>query len=246
MPLLLILTIAAQFLCVIHAVKNGNTNWIWIIIVAPGLGCAAYALSHVAPDLFGSYGVRRTARRVLKSIDPERERRHLQKNLDRADTVENKRHLAQESLELKDYEQAKTLYVQCLSGIYERDPDLMLGLAQSCAGLGDFPKARQVLEDLIAFNPDFRSPEGHLLYAQALSAMGEKEKALNEFSIVKDTFPGEQGRIGYAELLIELGKNERAKTVLEELVRRVKLAPSHYQRAQAECLQRANNLLKTL
>ena len=246
MPLLVILTVVAQFFCVIHAVRNGNNNWIWIIIVAPGLGCAAYALSHVAPDLFGSYGVRRTARRVLKSIDPERDRRQLQKNLERADTVENKRHLAQESLELKDFEQAKSLIEQCLSGIYERDPDLMLGLAQSYGGLNDFVKARQVLEDLIAFNPDYRSPEGHLLYAQSLSALGEKEKALNEFSVVKDTFPGEQGRIGYAELLIELGKAERARVVLEELTRRVKLAPSHYQRAQAEWLQRATNLLKTL
>lgn len=246
MPLLLILTIAAQFFCVIHAVKNGNNNWIWIIIIAPGLGCAAYALSHLAPDLFGSYGVRRTARRVLKSIDPERDRRQLQKNLERADTVENKRHLAQESLDLKDFAQAKSLYEQCLGGIYERDPDLMLGLAQSHAGLGDFLKVRQILEELIAFNPEYRSPHGHLLYAQALSALGEKEKALNEFNVVKDNYPGEQGRIGYAELLIELGKNERAKLVLDELIRRVKLAPSHYQRAQAESVQRANQLLKSL
>jgi hypothetical protein len=246
MPPLFILTVLAQGICLIHAVRNSNNNWIWIIVVLPGLGCAAYALSHIMPELFGSYGIRSSARKVMKHFDPERDRRKLAQNLDRADTVDNKRHLAAESLALKDFEKAKSLYEQCLAGIYERDPDLMLGLAQAQSGLGQHEQVRRTLEDLIAFNPEFRSPHGHLLYAQTLVAMHEPERALNEFNVVKDNFPGEEARYGFAELLIKLGKTERAKVALEELVKRVQLAPAHYQKAQAAWLQKANAALKAL
>ncbi len=229
-----------------HAMRNGNNNWIWIIVMVPGLGCAAYGLSHIAPGLFGSFGVKSTARRVLKSIDPERDRRKLAQNLDRSDTVDNKRHLAKESLELKDFAKAKGLYELCLNGIYERDPELMYGLAQAQAGLGEHANVRKTLEDLIAFNPDFRSPDGHLLYAQTLAELGENEKALQELSIAKDNFPGEEGRYSFAQLLIKMGKTERARPVLEELVKRVRLAPAHYQKAQASWVQKANAALKSI
>jgi hypothetical protein len=246
MPSLFLLTLLAQGFCVIHAMRNGNNNWIWIIAFLPGVGCLAYALSHIVPDLFGSYGIRTSARKVMKRFDPERDRRKLAQNLDRADTVDNRRHLAAESLDLKDFEKAKSLYEQCLSGIYERDPDMMLGLAQAQSGLAQHEQVRRTLEDLIAFNPEFRSAQGHLLYAQTLLALNEPERALNEFNIVKDNFPGEEARYGFAELLLKLGKTERAKLALEELVKRVQLAPAHYQKAQAVWLQKANAALKTL
>ena len=246
MPPILILTLIAQGICVMHAMRNGNNNWIWIIVMLPGLGCAAYAFSHIMPELFGSYGIRSAAKRVMKSIDPERDRRKLAQNLDRSDTVDNKRHLAKESLEMKDFAQAKSLYELCLNGIYERDPELMFGLAQAQAGLEEHANVRKTLEDLIAFNPEFRSPQGHLLYAQTLAALGENEKALQELSIAKDNFPGEEGRYCFAELLVKMGKTERARPVLEELIKRVRLAPAHYQKAQAAWVQKANGALKSL
>jgi hypothetical protein len=245
MPPILSLSALAIVICLIHAVRNGNTQWLWIIMI-PGIGCLAYALSHIAPDLFGSYGIRSVGRRVLKSFDPERDRRKLAMNLNRADTVDNRRHLANESLELKDFARARELYLQCLEGIYERDPDMMFGLARAQAGLGEHAEVRKTLEDLIAFNPEYRSPHGHLLYAQTLAALGETERALNELSIAKDNYPGEEGRYCFAELLIKMGKTERANAVLTELVQRVKVSPAHYQKAQAVWLQKANAALKAV
>ena len=142
--------------------------------------------------------------------------------------------------------QAKALYQLCLNGIYERDPELMFGLAQAQAGLEEHANVRRTLEDLIAFNPEFRSAHGHLLYAKTLIALGENEKALQELSIVKENFPGEEGRYCFAELLIKMGKTERARPVLEELIKRVRLAPAHYQKAQAGWVQKANAALKSL
>jgi hypothetical protein len=246
MPPLLILTFLAQAFCVIHAVRNRNNQWIWIILMVPGLGAAAYALSHVVPDLFGSYGVRSASQRVLKAIDPERDRRKLSKNLDRADTIENRRHLAGESLELKDFARAEALFSECLSGIYERDPDLMLGLAQAQFGLEKYATCKQTLDDLIAFNRDYKNAIGHLLFARTLESLNETEKAEREYRVVKDNFPGEEARLRYAEMLIRLGRAERARPLLEEVVKRVQVSPAHYQKSQSAWLTKANAALKTL
>jgi hypothetical protein len=226
--------------------RNGNNQWIWILIVLPGVGCAAYALSHIAPDLFGSFGVRRASRRVLKAIDPERDRRKLSVNLQRADTVENRRHLADESLAMQDFAKAKALYLECLTGIYERDPDLMLGVAQAQFGLDEFAECKQTLEDLIAFNAGYKSADGHLLYAKTLEASGALERAELEYRVVKDSFPGEEARVRYGELLVRMGKTESARKVLTDTIQRAAVSPAHYQKAQAVWLQKANAALKAL
>ncbi len=243
---LLLLTVLAQVICVLHAMRNGNSQWIWILIMLPGVGCAAYALSHIAPDLFGSYGVRSASRRVLKAIDPERDRRKLSANLQRTDTIENRRHLANESLALNDFAKAKALYLECLTGIYERDADLMLGVAFAQFGLEEFAECKQTLEDLIAFNPGFKSADGHLLYAKTLDAMGALERAEREYRVVKDSFPGEEARVRYGELLIRMGKTEMARKVLADAIQRASVSPAHYQKAQAPWLQKANAALKAL
>jgi hypothetical protein len=246
MPPILILSFIAQIFCVIHALRNGNQNWIWILIIAPGIGCAAYALSHVMPNLFGSYGIRRKARSVLRAIDPERDRRALSKNLDRAETVENKVKLAQEALQLRDFVQAKQLFSESMLGLYERDPDLMLGLARAQSGLGEHVEAAKTLDDLIVFNPDFKSVEGHLLYAQTQVALGNELKALEEYAALQSNFLGEQARYEYAELLIRTGRIDKARQVLETLQKRVSVSPAHYQKSQAEWLSKANTALKSL
>jgi hypothetical protein len=246
MPPIFILSIVVQIICVIHALRNGNQNWIWILIIAPGVGCAAYALSHIMPELFGSYGIRRKARSVLRAIDPERDRRALSKNLDRAETVENKVKLAQEALQLRDYAQAKSLFSESMLGLYERDPDIMLGLARAQAGLGEHDQTAKTLDDLIVFNPDFRSVEGHLLYAQTQVALGNLDKALHEYAALQGSFLGEQARYEYAELLIRMGKTDKAREVLEALQKRVSVSPTHYQRSQSEWVSKANVALKSL
>jgi hypothetical protein len=242
MPIVIVLL---QLGCIVHAVMNRNNSWIPFLLI-PGIGPLAYILSHIVPDMFGSYGIRKGARALMKKIDPERDRRVLSKNLDRADTVENKWKLAAESLELKDYARAKALYVECLTGFYEREPELMLGLAKAQFGLEDYVECKKTLDDLIAFNPDFRSSEGHLLFAKCLLATHENEKALEELLIVKDNYGGEEARFLCAEHLLRMGKTERARTVLQELLKRVDVSPAHYQKANVSWVAKAKSLLGSI
>jgi hypothetical protein len=242
---LLIISIALQVYCIFHAIRNNNTNWIFLLL-APGIGPLAYALSHIAPELFGSYGIRRTARGVLKKLDPERDMRKLDKNLARTDTVENRLQVANEALELKDYPRAEALFRESLVGLYEREPAIMLGLARAQFAQMQYQAARSTLEDLIAHNPNYQSADGHLLYARCLTELGMTQKACEEFEIVKNNFLGEEARYRYAELLQRLGRGQRAREILAELNHRYDVAPKHYQKSQREWQQKAAALSKSL
>jgi hypothetical protein len=246
MPLIAILVIALQVYCVWHASRNGNSQWIWILVIAPGVGCAAYALAHLAPELFGSWGVRRTARRVVQFIDPQRDQRKLSANLERADTVENRVALARELIDKRDFAPAKELLQQCLAGINATAPDLMLSLARAQFGLGEFAEARNTLESLIKANPDFRSADGHLLYARTLEALGDADAALTEYAVVKDEFSGEEARFAYAELLVKQGRFNEARAQFEEIMQRTRIAPKHYARAQSEWVSASRAALQRL
>lgn len=235
-----------QIYCIIHAIRNQNNNWIFILLMVPGIGAAAYALSHIAPDLFGSYGVRKATRRVMKKLDPTRELRALDMNLARSDSVDNRIKVANETLEMGDFARAEQLYREALSGLYERDPYIMLGLARAQFSQSQFQPALETLESLIAHNPDFKSTEGHLLFARCLVELNQLETAAREFEVLRNNFSGEEARFRYAELLARMGRGKRAKEIIAELKLRVDVAPAHYQKAQREWLQKAQTLEKSL
>ena len=76
-------------------------------------------------------------------------------------------------LENGRYQQAITHYEETLTGLYEHDPDLLLGLATAQFRNDQFEDARASLERLIEHNPEYKSADGHLLYARAVEACGD-------------------------------------------------------------------------
>lgn len=101
------------------------------------------------------------------------------------------------------------------------------------------------MDDLIAKNPQFRSHDGHLLYARALEAAGEPERALEEYQALVTTFPGEEARWRYANLLQQQGKTGRARQVLEEIQLRARRSPKYYRKKEQEWIKQAEAFLKT-
>ncbi len=61
------------------------------------------------------------------------------------------------------YDEAIAQFRAALTGLYEHDPNLMLGVARAQFAKGDAVASRATLDELIRLNPDFKSPEGHLL-----------------------------------------------------------------------------------
>jgi len=240
MPLVLLLSIALQIACAVHVVRSGRPlYWIWLILIGSYLAVVVYALVAVIPDLRHDPRGRKAASKAWQAIDPQRRRRELERQLELSNTVENRRRLAEESLKLGDYGNAQELYQSLLSGMYATEPDFMLGLAQSQAGQENHAAARQTLDALIKANPNYRSSEGHLLYARCLEEVGETNAALDEYRVLADSYPGEEGRFRYGRLLAKARRHAEAREVFQSQIKRAALMPGYYRRKEQPCLKAA-------
>jgi hypothetical protein len=247
MPLLLLASFALTILCAIHVVRSGRPlYWIWLLLIGSYLAVGVYVFVAVLPDLRNDPRSRKATRRVLETIDPERRRRAIRERLELADTTDNRRALAEECLRLGDYRNAAELYESILKGMYATEPPFMLGLAEAQAGSGDFAAARATLDALIKANPAFRSPDGHLLYARCLEELGEHDAALAEYEVLARSYPGEQARYRYASLLRRRDRAAEARAVLQDMLKRARLAPRYYRRKEREWLDAAKHDLGAL
>lgn len=235
MPILAIAGYAAQLLCIVHVVRTGRPQyWIYILLFAPGLGGLAYVVAEVLPELLGTREARQAVARARRAIDPEREYRALADQLDTADTAENRKALAEESLRLGRFEEAIALYRSALAGVHKDDPNIMHGLARAYFAAGDFADCNRTLDELRAANPAFQSAEAHLLYARSLEGAGRTEAALAEYDAVSAYFPGTEARCRYALLLRQAGRTPQARQLFAEVVRAVDKAGGPFKRAQRE------------
>ncbi|HLQ08973.1 MAG TPA: tetratricopeptide repeat protein [Steroidobacteraceae bacterium] len=241
---LLILSILVQVALIIHVVKTGrNQIWIWVLALLSLPGAIAYIAVEVLPELFRSRAAQRTARGLRKAMDPGRELRRYESETRVAGNVASRQRYAEELVRHQRHDEAIAQYREALTGLYEHDPNLMLGLAQAQFGKGDASAARATLDDLIRHNPDFRSPAGHLLFARALEAEGNVPKALEEYAVLAPSYPGAEASVRYAQLLQAQGRRAEAQKVARELLEQARIAPGHYRRAQRPWLDAAQRLL---
>jgi hypothetical protein len=244
MPLIYILTLALQAALIVHVIRTGRNNlWIWAIALLPGAGSIAYIGVEILPEIFGGRTGRRTRASVQRIIDPDRDLRQAVAAVELSGNVDARRRLAEELYERGQYAEAAAVYEGGLKGIFEHDPVLLLGLARSRFASGDFGSARTSLEQLILHNPQFKSADGHLLYARTLEAQDALEEAEHEYAAAAPAYPGAEAKVRYAMLLKRRGKLDEARRILKDLVDGARLAPAHYRKAQSAWLDRARREL---
>jgi hypothetical protein len=243
--LLLIAPYVIQILLIIHVIRTGrNQLWIWVLLFLPLAGGIAYVVVEMLPELFRSRTARRTARGLRRAMDPGADLRRYESEARVGGNVASRQRYGEELARHGRYDEAIGQYREALTGLYEHDPNLMLGLAQAQFGKGDAAGARATLDELIRLNPDFRSPLGHLLYARALEAEGNVQKALEEYRVLATSYPGAEAAVRYAQLLQAQGERAEAQRIVRELLEQARIAPGHYRRAQRTWLDAAQRLLQ--
>jgi len=239
----LILSILVQVILIIHVIKTGrNQIWIWVLALLSIPGAIAYIVVELLPDVFRSRTAQRTARGFKKAMDPTADLRRYENEARVTGNVAAKQRYAEELTRQGRYDDAIEQYKQALTGLYEHDPNLMLGIARAQFGKGDAAGARATLDELIRVNPDFRSPDGHLLYARSLETEGNIDKAIEEYRVLATSYPGAEAAVRYAQLLKSQGRSDEARTVARDLLEQARIAPAHYRRAQKSWLDAAQRL----
>ena len=235
------LSLVVQSALIAHVLRTGRPYYWIFIIMLPGIGALAYIIAELMPAFFGSVQGRRTLRGVRKALDPTGDLRQRKREHQVSGSVDATRHLANELIENGQYEEAISHYEQALTGLYERDPDLLLGLATAQFANGQFEQARDTLDLLIEHNPDYKSPDGHLIYARATEACGDDDTALGEYNAVSAYYAGAEARLRYGLLLEKLGDTDKALEQFREIVTAAELAPGHFRKAQREWIAEAND-----
>jgi hypothetical protein len=241
----IVLIYLVPILLIIHVIKTGrNQIWIWVLALFSSVGALAYIVVEIIPDLMRSRTAQRTTRGLKKALNPQGDlRRYEDEARVGGGNVASRQRYAEELARHGRYDEAITQFRSVLTGLYEHDPNLMLGIAKAQFGKGDPGGARATLDDLIRLNPDFRSPEGHLLYARSLEGEGNIEKALDEYRVLATSYPGAEAAVRYAQLLESRGRKEEAQKVARELLEQARIAPRHYRRAQQSWLDAAQRIL---
>ena len=233
MPIIGGLTILLQIAFAIHAVRTGrDRTWLYFIIFVPLIGCVAYFVTQILPELGDHPNVRKAGRTLARSMNPMGELERRKAELEISDNVENRERLADECMAVDYFAEAEQLYDMCLTSHHQNDPNIRLKLAQAQFAQDNFAAARATLEDLIDRAPNFRSTTGHLLYARTLEALNETERAMTEYRALVHSFPGEEARVRYARLLRSTGDTSGANTVFDEVLTRARRAPRYYQRKE--------------
>jgi hypothetical protein len=234
-----------QLFCVVHAVRSGRIfPWVYVIVFLPLVGCVAYLLVEVLPEMLSGRTARALHGTARNLADPHRGLRERMREVELVGSVDAKRGLAEEYVRRGAYDEALSLYRSSLQGQFSNDPALLLGMARAQFLSGDGAGAQASLNALQASDPAFVSADAHLLYARSLELQGRLPEAGGEYEKLVRYYPGEEARCRYAMLLDRLGETDGARRLYAEIVKSLDGAPRHYRRAQKEWGDIARTALK--
>jgi hypothetical protein len=230
-----------QLALIVHVLKTDRSRyWILILFFMPLIGGLAYFVIELLPEFSGSIAGQRAVRSVKQTLNPGAELRQHEAAWNQSPNVDNSRRYAQALMDSGETDKAEDIINQALKGLFSTEPTLLLLKARL-----QFEKERtketvQTLESLQTHNPDFRSAEGHLLYARALEAEGQIDDAVREYSAVSGYFPGVEARYRLALCLGVAGKDTACRSEFDSILNDAKLAPPHFRKSQKTWLDAVN------
>lgn len=226
-----------QIALIIHVFKTDASRfWILILIFMPLIGGLAYFVIELLPQFSGSISGQRAVRSVKQTLNPGADLRQHEAAWNQSPNVDNGRRYAEALMNAGKTTEAEAIISGALKGLFETEPTLLLLKARLQFENDRTVEAVQTLETLQEHNPDFRSADGHLLYARALEAEGKINDAIKEYSAVSGYYPGVEARYRLAHCLEIAGKNTAARTEFESILNDAKLAPPHFRKSQKEWL----------
>ena len=227
----LLLTYLPSILCGVHVVRTRQeTYWIWLLVIAPGLGPLIYFFAVIAPEMFGGRTARRVGSAAARAMDPQREYRLAKQALEDTPTIGNRARIADAALALGRAEEAEPLYRDALVGQFADDPAILMGHTRALLELGRYQEALAQVERLHAQNSN--DPEIALAYARAYEGLDRLDDADAPYRFAADRIPGLEGAARYVAFMAKAGRLADARTGLDELNRRLPKIPAHF-RAEA-------------
>ena len=246
MPTLLsFLHIVIALASVIYIMKNGHDRyWIYLIFIFPLVGILAFLIVVVSPEFARTRQGHKLKVVVSNSLRPNASVEQATRQFEMNPCVANRLQLADVLMDRLLVADAHEHYQQCLVGIDQYNPDIMLKLAEAQLYLDKIQQCIATLDQLRTQNPNYNSSYGHLIYARALAANNEQARAIEEFEALIDYYAGYEAKVRYSEYLQKIGKSEQAQTLLESVLDLSKHSDRFVREMNAEWVSLAKKLLK--
>ncbi len=231
-----------QLALIIHVLKTDRSRyWILILLFMPLIGGLAYFVIELLPQLSGSITGRRAVRSVKQTLNPGADLRQNEAAWNQSPNVDSSRRYAEALMDSGKTSEAEDIIDKALKGLFATEPTLLLLKARLQFENDRTAETVQTLETLQENNPDFRSADGHLLYARALEAEGRIDEAVKEYSAVSGYYPGVEARYRLGLCLEIAGKEPAARAEFESIINDAKLAPPHFHKSQKAWLNAVRN-----
>lgn len=207
------LTIALQVYCFYHVYKNRNPYyWYFIIFFIPVFGSIVYLITQV----YNRHDAKKITSGLTHMINPTKKVKDLERQLQFAETYQNRVNLADAYLEIKDFDSAITYYLQALEDDFENDLYVIKQIMEAYFHTEDFNNVilnAQKIEN----HPEFKKSRAQFLYGLALERVGKLEEAESNLKAIDIRYSFYNERLVFAKFLISQNRIEDAKTILDEI-----------------------------
>ena len=208
-----------------HAVRRGNTSWIWIILFFPLIGSLVYLATEVRGV---GRGGRKLAGQLADVVAPSRRLEALRAQLEHAPTVDNRLALAEECVRHKLYDEALQLYDT--TGPHKDDPEVLKRRASLQLEMGKTAEAKATLDHLFEVQPRERGPAMRLLFARVVEAEGDAGATLAAYEAAARGAIGDEVRCRHAGVLERAGRRDEAVAIYTRIVKESARADARYRR----------------
>jgi hypothetical protein len=222
----------------VHAMRTGQDRyWLMILFMFPLLGSLVYAIAIWWPDARRSYAGQQIVKGVRNALDPDRELRAAQDAFDLSASADNRLRLAEALLAKNRATEAAVQFRAAMSAVHRDDPVIHVRLAHALLEAGDAAAAREELDALRRAHPNIRSPEGHLIYARALAALDDRDRAREEFDSLIGYYAGFEPRARYAQALQRWGETAAARELAQTSMKQAARLPKYSRRMNHEWIK---------
>ncbi|WP_299438089.1 hypothetical protein [uncultured Aquimarina sp.] len=208
------LIIALQGFCIYHAIKNRNEYyWYFVILFLPVIGSIIYLVTQV----FNKKDLDVVQKEIVNVVNPTKKVNDLRKQVEFADTFQNRTHLGDALYEMGDYKTGIGEYEIALKGNYNQDAGVVKKILEGYSQISQFDKVIFCAEQINS-RSDFRGSRSQFLYGLALENQGRSEEAEANLKPIDQRYSNYEERYTLAQFLVEKGKRTEAKEILEEIV----------------------------
>ncbi|PWS31947.1 hypothetical protein [Pedobacter paludis] len=216
-----------QILAILHAVKTGRKDWLYLLIFLPLIGTLIYFYVELLPEI----GRGTFLNNLQKYFLPKQKIKNWERKVQITDSITNKLGLSSAYAEQRQYDNAVDIALECMKGRYADDPVIILHLARL------YFESEKYLESLKYFDTakaklgnHFRIPEDELLYIRAQEGLGLSERAEEGYQRIIRIHHSLEARYYYGLFLKKNNFKAEAKEQFKTLREEIKLLPRYLRR----------------